>query len=74
MRGMGVDEAVEGVGDGTGGGSIEVAGEEEMELGAGERMREGIGTAMAGAGERERMGVEEGVVIGSEGLRLLCVR
>jgi len=63
VRGIGVvaHEAVEGVGDGTGGRNIDVEGEEEIELGAGERIREGIGTAMAGAGDRERTGVVGGV-------------
>jgi hypothetical protein len=60
---------------------LDMTGEDETENGTedatdsvGDRGRRGTGFATIGAGERERTGVEAGVWIGSDGLRLLCGR
>ena len=67
--------------DRAGDGMLGTIGEDDTEKGtddatepAGDRARLGIGFAIIGAGERERTGVEAGVCIGSDGLRLLCGR
>ena len=78
-RGVAILVMVDGV-DGAGDGKLDMT-EEEVYVAVdttelvGEREWLGEGVAiMGGAGERERTGVEAGVVMESEGLRLLCGR